>query len=107
MLTPEQMSLTGPVWRDRYLSPLTTARMGRWREELTPEQVAQIEWVLGPHLESFGYAREAPRASFGTIFQGFSYAVLVFARRTLRSIPALWYYYVAPEEMTKYEYWTR
>ena len=82
MLTPEQISLTGPVWRDRYLSPLTTARVSRQREELTPEQGAQIEFVLGPHLESFGYAREAP-----LIFQGFSYAVLAFARRTPEAFP--------------------
>jgi hypothetical protein len=87
MLAPEQISLTGPVWRDRYLSPLTTARAGRQREESTPEQGAQIEFVLGPHLESFGYAREAPLASFGAIFQGFSYAVLAFARRTPEAFP--------------------
>ena len=106
MLTPEQRSVEHPGEWDRLQTPLTTGRVGQWRRELTRQQVAQIEWVLGPHLETFGYAREAPAASASAILGGASFAALVSARRTIRRLPATWYNLLKPAEIAKYEYWT-
>jgi hypothetical protein len=105
MLTPERPTAIDYAEMDRYQTPLTTSRVGQWRRELTPEQVAQIEWAVGPHLEGFGYAREAPPASILTILRGVSFLALVRARRAIPKLPALWYYYLKPTAIWKYEYW--
>jgi hypothetical protein len=105
MLTPEQPAVTDDSWRNRYQTPLTTSRVNQWRRELTPEQVAQIEWAVGPHLERFGYAREAPPASILTIVRGVSFAAFVKARRAIATLPALWYGHVKPMAISKHEYW--
>ncbi|MEO1130805.1 MAG: sulfotransferase, partial [Planctomycetota bacterium] len=46
-------------WKELTLKPLTTARVGRYRDKLTPRQVRTVEHVLGSRLQRLGYAREA------------------------------------------------
>jgi hypothetical protein len=59
-----------PTMRSR--AAVTSDRLDIWRSELTAAQVAQIEWVLGPELGSFGYTRSAPPASPFTVLRGIS-----------------------------------
>ena len=103
MLIAEQTGVQRPDERDRYHAPLTKARLGRWRQELSPRQVAQIEWVVGPQLEAFGYAREARSASMAAVVGGLSYAALVQTRQNFSKLPALWYSLSSPKEIAKYE----
>ena len=46
-------TFTGP--HARLGEPVTTASVERWRERLTPQQVALVERASAPHLERFGY----------------------------------------------------
>jgi hypothetical protein len=43
------------AWRRRAQEPVTTSRLGKWREQLTADEVALIEWKVGPHMQRFGY----------------------------------------------------
>jgi Sulfotransferase family len=49
-------------WFARAAAPVTTARRGAWRQELTSEDVAVIEWVAAPFMRRFGYEPVAPAA---------------------------------------------
>jgi len=104
MLASEKAAVEHSSGRDRYRTPLTAGRMGQWRKELSERQVAQIEWVVGPHLESFGYAREVPAASLATIASGLGYAAFDFLRQNVPKLPAaLWHQVVKPGEIAGYE----
>ena len=107
MLAAEQSSALHPKEWDRPQSPLTTSRLGRWRNELTPQQVAQIEWIVGPHLKTFGYTPEVPPAGWSTILGGVGFAGLAAVREHILTSPALWYRLFSPKDVAKYEYWTR
>jgi len=105
MLTPERQAVLDPLGRDRSLNAVTTARMGKWREELSAQQIAQVEWMAAPELENLGYRPEVPAASAVTVLRGVSAAVYELARHTFRRLPAFWYYYAAPTRLRQQEYW--
>ncbi len=92
-------------WLLRSRSAVTAARLDVWRKELTEAQIAQIEWVLGSELESFGYAREAPPAPALTVIRGASYAAFDFARFVFARLPAVWYRFGHPTKIGKFERW--
>ena len=92
--------------RERSRKAISPARLHVWKKELTEAHVAQIEWVLGPHLENFGYAREGSRASAFTVLRGLGYAPIGYARFVMARLPAVWYRYAAPAKLAKYDYWT-
>jgi len=92
-------------WLLRSRSAVTAARLDVWRNELTADEVAQIEWVLGPELESFGYAREASPASAFTVLRGLGYEAFDFARFVFARLPAVWYRFGAPTKIGKFEQW--
>lgn len=105
MLEAEQPASVAALEADRYLAPLTTERLGKWREQLTSDQAAQVEWTLGAELENFGYRREAPRASASLAARGLAAAAFDLARQAIPKLPALWYRFTAPADLRRYEYW--
>ncbi len=105
MLVPDENPSGANEDREIARKAVTPVRLGAWRKELTADQVAQIEWALGPQLESFGYTREALPASALTAFSGGVYAAFDFARTSLRRLPAQCYRVWEPTSITKYEYW--
>jgi hypothetical protein len=105
MLLPEQQRVEHSGGMDRFRTPLTRARLGLWRKELSSAQAAQIEWALGDQMEAFGYAREMPRATAMTIWRGAAFSALDMARMAVERLPALWYYYMAPTDLANYERW--
>lgn len=42
-------------WHANTLKPVTTARTGRWREQLSPSEVRTFETIAGEALREFGY----------------------------------------------------
>ncbi len=106
MLVPDQNRTAGDEDVKRWQTAITSERLDIWRGELTAAQVAQIEWVLGPAMESFGYERSAPSASALTVLRGLSYAALDYAAHgTARLLPFLWYRLAAPTKMEKSDYY--
>ncbi|HTW63512.1 MAG TPA: sulfotransferase [Bryobacteraceae bacterium] len=106
MLAAEGSFSTDGRTRDRARRSVSSERLGVWRQELSEAQVAQIEWALGPNLESFGYAREASPASALTVLRGLGGAAFGFARYLMPRLPAACYRFAAPAKLAKYDHWT-
>lgn len=66
MLKPHQRSQSGFADREehkhRTLESVTTSRVGRYRRELSPMELAAIERVCGGHMERLGYELEGSPA---------------------------------------------
>ena len=63
MLRFDQRSQRGYVdaeaeWKDLTLKPLTTERIGRYREQLKPREIWLVEQLLGELLREYGYEPE-------------------------------------------------
>ncbi len=105
VLSPEQREVERSSAMDRFRTPLSTDRLGTWRQDLRAIEAAQIEWTLGSQMEAFGYSREMPPASTLTRWRGASFAAFDTARMAFQKLPALWYYYASPADLASYERW--
>jgi hypothetical protein len=103
-----QAAFPAPVpWSRRAQEPITTERLGNWREELTARQVSQVEWVVGRHMETLGYQRTVDPPSKLTIARGLGFAMFDTARMRIRQLPGIWYHVVRPTKLAKEEAWMR
>jgi hypothetical protein len=50
-------------WHANTLKPVTTERTGRWRDQLSPDEVKTFEALAGPALREFGYEPQNERVS--------------------------------------------
>jgi Sulfotransferase family len=107
MLASDHSDLVVPPWTRRAHEPVTVARVGAWQEELTARDAALIEWVVGPHLESFGYSRVAGEPSIPSVVRGLAFAALDTIRRRLPQIPGAWYHLMQPTRLAKEEFWVQ
>jgi Sulfotransferase family len=91
MLEPEVggASLEPGEWMLRARQAITTSQMGEWREALTEEEVSQIEWVIGSHMETFGYRRAQDSPSTPTIARGIGLALSDSVRTRLKHLPRI------------------
>ena len=106
MLQPEAVFTENSKASKRWRAAVTSERLDVWRSELTAAQVAQIEWVLGPELENFGYTRNAAPASAFTVLRGVSYAAFDYGRFVTARLPAVWYRFGAQTKIAKFERWS-
>jgi hypothetical protein len=101
-----QVVFPPPVrWTQSAQQPITTERLGSWREDLTAEQVSQIEWALGRHMETFGYQRSMDPPSGLTIARGLGFAMFDSARTRLAQLPGIWYHLARPTKLVMEEAW--
>jgi hypothetical protein len=47
-------------WKARATGPIDPSRLDRWRKELPPQMVAQIEAVAWPEMKRLGYSPQTP-----------------------------------------------
>jgi len=94
-------------WTQGATQAITRERLGSWRQELTARQVAQIEWVVGPYMEMFGYERASDPPSSLTIARGLGEAAIDTLRTRLIQLPAIWYHLARPTKLAKEEFWMR
>lgn len=103
MIVPEQHSAA--EGEERWMAAVTASRLDVWKKELTSDQVAQIEWVLGQEMESFGYQRSASPAAALTVLRGVSDAAVDLTGHVITRLPPfLWYRIGAPTRMEKSDY---
>jgi len=95
------------AWTQRAQESITTERLEKWREELSAQEVSQIEWTVGRHLEAFGYQRSTGPPSGLTIARGLGFAAFDVVRTRLTQLPGIWYYLARPTKLSKEESWTR
>jgi hypothetical protein len=101
----EDLTTVGEHMR-RSQTAITSSRLELWRKELTAAQIAQIEWVSGPILETFGYERGASQASALIVLRGVSRAAFEAARFVAARLPSFWYSFGTPAKIAKYDDWT-
>jgi hypothetical protein len=103
MLAPNANPPADLPWYRRAEQPLTTERVGKWREQLTPDEAALVEWFVGQHMQTFGYeATNHPPAS-RAIGRDLASAIIHAARRRVGEFPAAWYSFVRSRQLVKEE----
>jgi len=107
MLDPRERAEFPPAvpWMRRAHQPITTKRIGKWREELTAQEVSQIEWTVGAHMETFGYERAMDPPSSLTIARGLGFAMFDKVHLRFRQFPDIWHSLVQPTKLTNEESW--
>lgn len=103
MLVPNWDPAADLFWFRRAEEPVTTERLGRWREELTPNQVALVEWVIGRHMQSFGYEASGGRPTNLSILRELASAVRDAVGRRVEQFPAAWYYLIRSTNIVREE----
>ena len=103
MLEPNWDPATNRPWFRRAEEPVTTSRIGRWREELTADEAGLVEWVVGRHMQTFGCEAltRAPRVM--AIAGGLAFAVVDAVRRRMAEFPAALYYLVRSPNLLREE----
>jgi hypothetical protein len=79
------------AWLRRAQEPVTTTRIGKWREELTADQIALIEWKVGPHMHGFGYEPLGRAPSSLSVGRELIKGVVDSLTRHIGEFPAGWY----------------
>jgi hypothetical protein len=107
MLEPQEDTVSPPPrpWSVRAQQAITTDRMNEWRETLTEEEVSQIEWVIGPQMETFGYERALDPPSRLTIARGVGFALFDTVCTRLTQLPGIWSHVFRPTKLAKEESW--
>jgi sulfotransferase family protein len=103
MLVPNWDPTADRPWFRRAEEAVTTERIGKWRVLLTSEQVALIEWVVGPHMQTFGYEATGAAPKHSAIVRGLALAGLDAVRRRIGEFPGIWYSATRSPKLTKEE----
>lgn len=80
-----------PPWFRRAHEPVTTERLEMWREQLTADDVALVEWAVGPQMEELGYRRVSSVTPRWRIAREASHYFFITALRHIGEFPAAWY----------------
>jgi hypothetical protein len=112
MLTPDRSLSPERPWFRRAEGPVTPQRIEKWREELTNEDVALVEWLVGSQMQELGYELAAGAPTLLARVRGLASAVFDAVRRRLGEFPGGWYYItrstqLAKEEAAKQRYYDR
>ena len=102
-LEPPVRSTTGRSRPSR--GPVTTERMGRWRDVLTVREVSLVERIAGDEMTGYGYDRTAQLPSAASILLGLASEALDGFRRRLRQIPGIVFYLMRPTKLAREEFW--
>jgi hypothetical protein len=103
MLEPKADPTADRPWFQRAEQPVTTGRVGAWREELTAEQAGLIEWVVGHQMAEFGYPPEAPQPAWPSIARGLARQVYDAAWRRIHEFPGGWYALIRSPRLVREE----
>jgi hypothetical protein len=105
MLEPAAVSIPLAGKSKRARGPVTTDRLGRWRVELTADEVTLVEWIAGGDMVAYGYHRAAQPPSRLAIARGLGAAAWDTFRRRLPQLPGIWYHVMRPTKLAKEEFW--
>jgi hypothetical protein len=103
MLVPNSDPSADRPWFDRAEEPVTAGRLGKWREELTANQVALVEWVVGEHMQTFGYEAVGLAPARLSLLRDFACAARDAVSRRVEQFPAAWYYLMRSANLAKEE----
>jgi len=93
-------------WPRSASGAVTTGRLGRWREQLAPDDVAVIDWIAGARLQAYGYSPGASSVSIAAATRAMIQAGVDLARRRLDQFPYKWVCWTQPTNLAAQEYCT-
>lgn len=105
MLEAQPSTGTGKWWFERARGEITTERLEKWRDELSPSQAALVEWVAGELMKQHGFELSQEAASLPTIAAARIGEIADSLRRKLIHLPRLWYYWIQPTRIAAEEAW--
>ena len=105
MLVPQEAHVTYNWWSERARMPLMKDRLGKWKGQLTEEEVALIEWVAGRDMARFEYQTHAEAASLLLRAQGLTLAAGDAVRSRIGYFPAVLYRLMRPTKLSREEFW--
>lgn len=90
-------------WFQRAKQPLDQSRLGKWRDELSSEQVAIVEWVAGQSMAECGYKLNEKSLPLSARIN--STASMYTDRIQHKSLhwKRSWYYWATPTELAREE----
>ncbi len=91
-------------WPASASAPVTRERMGAWREQLAPNDVAVIEWIAGDRFAAYGYSPIAASVPAAATANAMIQALVDLARRRLRQFPHHWLCWTQPANLAAQEY---
>jgi hypothetical protein len=103
MLVPNWDPTADLPWFRRAEEPVTTGRLGKWREELTTDQVALVEWYVGSHMQTFGYEAVGRRPWALAIVRDLISAACDAVTKRVRQFPAVLYYLMRSSKLVTEE----
>lgn len=103
MLVPNWDPTADRPWFRRAEEPVTTERLGKWREQLTADQVSLVEWVVGPNMRTLGYEAAGRAPTRAAIFRGLALAGFDSVRRRIEEFPGVWYSVTRSPKLVKEE----
>ena len=103
MLVPNWDPTAELFWFQRAEEPVTTERLGKWRDELTPKQVALVEWAVGCHMQTFGYEAVGGRPTSLSLLRELASAVSYAVGKRVEQFPAAWYYLIRSTNIVREE----
>jgi hypothetical protein len=89
----------------RATTPISTDRMGLWREALRPWQIAAIEAAAGPLMDEFGYARASLPATAMDMAKARAEEVLEVGLQAATRIPCTFFRYLQPVNLEAERRW--
>jgi hypothetical protein len=103
MLVPNWDPTADLPWFQRAEEPVTTGRLGRWREELSADRIALTEWYVGDHMRTFGYEVEGKPPSPAVILRDTASAAADAVKKRVEQFPAAWYYLIRSRNLVAEE----
>ena len=85
--------------------PISTDRVGLWREAFRPWQIAAIEAAASPLMEEFGYVRESPPATAMDMTKAHAEEVFEVGLQSASRIPCAYFRYLQPANLAAEERW--
>lgn len=92
-------------WFQRARGPVTTERLGKWRQQLTTKQVALVEWIVRPQMHTYGYEPSSQVASIAAQVFALGEEFADSVQQKVRDLPRMWYFWLRPTHLVKEEAW--
>ena len=105
MLENATNNKTDKWWFQRAQQPLTKNRIDTWKDDLSAEDVALIERMVGVQMETFGYQFDRPSTTVPNMMRNLVSNYWVIFREKIQQLPRMWYFWFQPTQLAKEEDW--
>jgi hypothetical protein len=92
-------------WFRRARTSIDATQIEKWRNELTPEQVAVVEWITGETMRNMGYSLTSEIPSLTHRAAALAHEKLTRISTRTRKLPSLWYHWMRPNQLAAEESW--